>query len=102
MSRPTVWLNKNLSSTFDVIEILRAAAARAEDQLRILASHTDPDSPVCRVCDHFEVEPKTRDEAAYVDFCLEFVRRHQIDVFLPGKHLRATVRARDRFEAAGA
>jgi hypothetical protein len=99
MPPATVWLNKGLSSTFDVVEIIRAAQQPGE--LRVLCSHTDPESPASRVCDLFEVEPKRLDEAAYVDYCLDFVRRQGVDVFLPGKNLRAIVQSRDRFEAAG-
>jgi len=99
MRHATVWLNKSLSSTFDVVEILRGA--QQGDELRILCSHTDPDFPAARVADRFEVEPKGLSEAAYLDYCLDVIRRHRVDVFLPGRNLRAIVRERPRFEAAG-
>jgi ATP-grasp in the biosynthetic pathway with Ter operon len=95
----TVWLNKGLSSTFDVAEMLRDAGA---GELRVVCSHPDPDFAASRACDHFEAEPTGLSEAAYVEYCLDFVRRHSVDVFLPGKCLRGVVRQRERFGAAGA
>jgi biotin carboxylase len=96
----TIWLNKNLSSTFNVIETLRAA--RQNETFRILASHTNPDAPALRISDLKEVEPRGPSETSYLDFCEEIIRRHRVDVFIPGKMLRPIVRARQRLEAAGA
>jgi len=99
MRQATVWLNKGLSSTFDVVEMLRASQTGPE--FRVLCSHTEADFPAGRVCDHFEVEPKRLSGTAYLDYCLDFIRRHGVDVFIPGKELQSIVRARGRFEALG-
>ena len=97
MRRSTVWLNKGLSSTFDVIELIRAAG----DEFHVVCSHTDPDVPAARACHTFEVEPKRLGEGAYLDYCLDFVKRHAVDVFIPGKMLGAIVRERSRFADVG-
>jgi carbamoylphosphate synthase large subunit len=97
MPRPTVWLNKGLSSTFDVVELLRAAG----DEFRVVCSHTDPDVPAARAGHAFEVEPKRLGEAAYLDYCVDFAKRHAVDVFFPGKMLSAIVRERARFADLG-
>ncbi|HVK07461.1 MAG TPA: ATP-grasp domain-containing protein [Gemmataceae bacterium] len=97
MRRPTVWLNKGLSSTFDVVELLRATG----DEFRVVCSHTDPDVPAARACHVFETEPKRLGEAAYLDYCLDFANRHAVDVFIPGKMLGAIVRERGRFADLG-
>lgn len=95
----TIWLNKNLSSAFNVIETLRAASQA--DPFRILCSHTNPDFPGLRVADAFEVEPRHLGEEKYLDYCLAFVRRHRVDVFIPGKNLGPIVKARRAFEDRG-
>jgi hypothetical protein len=92
----SIWLNKNLSSTFNVIETLRAA--RHNESFRIVCSHTDPDFPALRISDAFEVEPRGPSESAYLAYCEQIVDKHQVDVFIPGKMLRAIVRQRARFE----
>ncbi|MBY0525727.1 MAG: ATP-grasp domain-containing protein [Gemmataceae bacterium] len=99
MPHATVWLNKGLSSNFDAVESLRSAQSPGE--LRVLSSHPDPDCPAFRVSNHFEVEPKGLSEAAYLDYCLDFAQRHSVDAFIPGKNLRAIMRERSRFDAAG-
>jgi ATP-grasp in the biosynthetic pathway with Ter operon len=99
MSVITLWLNKNLSSTFNVIETLRAA--RRAEQFRILCTHTNPDAIALRVADGFEVEPKGLSRSQYIDYCLDFIRRERVDVFFPGRNLRSIVRERGRFEALG-
>jgi hypothetical protein len=95
----TVWLNKGLSSTFDLIESLRAEKAAGE--YRIVCSHTHPDFAGSRLVDAFEQEPRRMEDAAYVDYCLDFTRRHRVAVFLPGRKLQAIVEARERFEREG-
>jgi len=48
-----------------------------------------------------EIEPRGPSPAAYLDYCEQIVRRHQVDVFIPGKMLRPIVAARGRYEALG-
>ena len=95
----TVWLNKSLSSTYNIIETLRAA--QQPNELRILCSHTNADFPAFRISDAFEVEPRGPKEAAYLDYCEVIIRRHGVDVFIPGKMARQIARARNRFERLG-
>ncbi len=95
----TVWFNKSLSSTYNIIETLRAA--QKDGEFRILCSHTSADFPAFRISDAFEVEPRGPKEAAYLDYCEEIVRRHGVDVFIPGKMARQIARVRHRYEALG-
>ncbi|MCI0740886.1 MAG: ATP-grasp domain-containing protein [Gemmataceae bacterium] len=107
----TVWFNKSLSSTYNLIETLRAAAASFSPRpwgegsevrgLRILCTHTSPDFPAFRISDASEVEPRGPTTDAYLDFCLDFVRKNGVDVFFLGKMQRQIVRARQRFENLG-
>lgn len=95
----TVWFNKSLSSTYNIIESLRAAAA--PDEFRILCSHTNADFPAFRISDAFEVEPRGPKEAAYLDYCEDIIERHGVDVFMPGKMARQLALHRHRFESRG-
>lgn len=99
MTPTTIWLNKNLSGVFNAIEAIRAADTAGA--FHIFCTHTNPDAPALRVGDGAEVEPRGLSEAAYLDYCLDFARRHRVGLFVPGKGLAAIVRARGRFEAAG-
>lgn len=95
----TIWFNKNLSSTYQVIEILRHE--QRANELRILCSHTHADHPALRLADVSELEPKGLGESAYFAYCLEMIRRHNVGVFVPGKMTSSLSRERERFESAG-
>lgn len=95
----TVWFNKNLSSTYQVIEILRRE--QRPDELRLVCTHTHPDSPVLGLADIGELEPTGLNDHDYLEYCLEFIRRHDVQVFVPGRHVSAISAATARFEQAG-
>ena len=94
----TIWFNKNLSSTYQVVEILRREQRPGE--LRIICSHTHPDCPVLRLADACELEPKGLGEQDYIAYCLEVIGRQQVRVFVPGKMLSSVASAVERFESA--
>ena len=45
--------------------------------------------------------PAHLDDERYVRHCLDFIRRHKVNVFLPGTKLRPIIKARHQFEALG-
>lgn len=100
----TVWLNKSFSSTYNVVESLRAGHrnhAAPGETLRVLCTHTHEDCTAFRVADTSEVEPKNLKDADYLAYCLDVIRRHAVDVFIPGKNLGPLVRERRRLEETG-
>ncbi|MCI0377935.1 MAG: ATP-grasp domain-containing protein [Gemmataceae bacterium] len=107
----TVWFNKSLSSTYNLIETLRAAAASYSPRpwgegsgvrgLHILCTHTNPDFPAFRISDANAIEPRGPTTDAYLDFCRDTVRKHAVDVLFLGKMQRQIVRARQHFHDLG-
>jgi hypothetical protein len=100
VSTPVVFLNKGLASTSEILAIVRSA--RLPGEFRVLASHPRADFPGRHAADEFEIEPDGLDDDAYVAWCLDFVRRHGVTLFMPGRRVWAIVRARERFHALGA
>ena len=100
MSNVTLWLNRNIASSFNALESIRSSLQPGEDW-HIVASHPYPHNAVFRLSDAHEIEPARLDDRAYVRWCLDFARRHRVTVFLPGTRLRPIVKARSRFEALG-
>ena len=96
---PTVWFNKYLSNTWEVLALLRAASKPGE--FRVLCTHPKPGYPGQRYSDVFEREPEGLTEDAYVAYCLEVARRHRVDLFMPGRNLLAILRARAEFASVG-
>src|SRR5688572_8346141 len=97
---PTIWFNKTLSSVFNLLEIIRQAQ-RPGEQFRLICTHTRPAFLGRAAADHFEREPSGLSEGDYVAWCLEIARRHEIQLFFPGRNATAIVERRAEFEAQG-
>jgi hypothetical protein len=100
VSSITLWLNRNIASSYNVLENIRESLQPGEDW-RIVTSHPYPYSSVFRLSDSHEREPAHLDDRSYIQRSLAFVRRHKVTAFLPGTKLRAIVQAKQQFEAIG-
>src|SRR5437764_13378712 len=100
MSNVTLWLNRNIASSYNVLESIRESLRPGEDW-RIVTSHPYHYSAVFRLSDAHEIEPANLDDAQYIHYCLDFIQRHRVNVFLPGTKLRAIMAARQQFEQLG-
>jgi hypothetical protein len=96
----TIWFNRTYATHAHLFSMLRD---NPDDvAVRLLASHTDGDSPILAAADVAFQEPDpglTRDE--YVAWALAFCAEHGVDVFVPRQHLLAIAEARTGFEASG-
>ncbi len=93
-----VWFNKCLSSVHGVLRQLRGDWGPG---LVLIGSHTEPDFGPLVACDVTETEPAALYGRDYVDWCLDFCRRHQVDVFVPGRMRETIADHREDFRAAG-
>jgi biotin carboxylase len=95
-----IWFNRTYATNSHIIAMLRANPDRR--QVHVIGTHADPDSPVLVASD--EAYPEPPEELApadYVEWALEFVRVHKIDVFIPRYAMAALADAHDAFAAAG-
>lgn len=93
-----VWFNKSSSSIHGVLRQLRTGWGPG---LILIGSHTRTDFGPLSECSIVEREPQRLAAEAYVNWCLEFCRRHQVQVFMPG-HMREEIAdARAAFELQG-
>jgi hypothetical protein len=53
------------------------------------------------VCDEWHIEPTFHDSGKYVDFCLEFCRANNIEVFVPRRCMLAIAERLAEFDAIG-
>lgn len=103
-----IWINAGYSQTRDAVLMIKQAAPTSLPgvDIEIYATHSRADAPALIVADHASVEPDINRSGpnganAYVDYCLDFVREHQIDIFLVQRG-RGTIAARiEEFESAG-
>ncbi|WP_439544896.1 ATP-grasp domain-containing protein [Sandarakinorhabdus sp.] len=101
-----IWFNAGYSQTCDAILLIKAAAGAAPISVNIHASHARRDAPALAVADTMAIEPShnrsTADgAAAYVDWCLQHVQQHRIDLFIVQRGRGAIAARRAEFEAIG-
>jgi hypothetical protein len=95
----TIWFNKYLSNTWEVLTLLRKA--RMPNEFRVLCTHSKQHYPGRHSSDLFEQEPDGLTEDAYVAYCLDVSRRHRVEIFMPGRNVLPIVRARGAFASLG-
>ncbi|MGH8960070.1 MAG: ATP-grasp domain-containing protein [Jatrophihabitantaceae bacterium] len=93
-----IWFNRTYATNSHVIAMLRANADGRE--LHVIGTHTDPDSPVLVACDEHEVEP-VLEPADYIEWAVEFARKHDVQVLIPRFGMAELADARERFAAIG-
>ena len=73
---------------FSVAYLYMNAIRNNEDGIafELYGTHLDPAHMSLQGCDHAEVEPVLQG-FEYVQFCVDFCRRNQIDVFIPRLHM---------------
>ena len=75
--------------------------ADTEGRFHLIYSNANPHVNAARVAHEFFVEPTGMDSEAYIAWCLDFCREHQVDIFVPGKESTALAGEHARFEAQG-
>ena len=85
-----IWFNVGLSNVRDAVEMIRKAAM---GRVSLVASHSDPVSPVLAAADQAFLEPTfdvsdASGEVAYLAYCVEICATSKIDLFVPQRHRR--------------
>lgn len=91
-----IWLNHWFSSAYQIIQLIKAQ----EEDFYIVGSSSNETSVVKGACDAWEIEPVLEEEA-YVDYCLEFCKKNQIDIFMPRRGMVQISKRKKEFEAIG-
>ncbi len=94
-----VWFNRTFSSVYAAIELIREADP--DGRFHIIYSNANPHATAARVAHEFHVEPTGMEAASYLQWCLDFCRDHQVDIFIPGKEATTLAGLHARFEAQG-
>jgi len=95
-----VWFNKSFSSIHGVLRQLRAGWEKEDGELVIVGSHSQSRFGPFVECDIAETEPALSG-GEYVEWCLDFCRRHGVDVFIPGKQRDTIADNAYKFSAVG-
>ena len=93
-----VWFNHWFSTAYHIIRLLKA-----DEQIHfvVVGSNTNSNCVYRVVCDEWAAEPRFDRGDEYVDYCLEFCREHEIEVFVPRRNMLAVCRRLAEFDALG-
>lgn len=98
MTKTRIYFNRWFSVAYHYMNMIR----NNEDgmQFEIYGTHSDPNNMALQACDNAELEPKVTGKE-YIDFCVDFCRRHRIDLFIPRLHMLDISRNIHLFEEVG-
>lgn len=93
-----IWFNRWFSTVSHYIELIRDNP----DQRKfvIYGSSSNPDAIYLQYCDVAFAEPDISGDE-YIEFCLDFCKKHKIDIFIPRKENVLISKRLAEFEAIG-
>lgn len=91
-----IWMNHWFSTALNIIELIR----QNDNDFTIIGSNENDYSVIKIGCDEWYREPILRDDE-YVEFCLEFCKKHDINFFIPRRGMLKISEQKDKFEEIG-
>ncbi len=91
-----IWFNHWFSTIYQLIDEMK----RAHEDYYIIGSNENTHAVYQVLCDEWYQEPSLH-EKEYVTFCLDFCRQHDIQVFVPRRHMLALSKNKAEFEKIG-
>ncbi len=92
-----VWFNHWFSTVYGLIELIKKDE---KEQIYVIGSNRVEESVIQAVCDEWYKEPDI-DGEDYINFCLDFCKEHNIDVFIPRRKMTEISCNINRFEEIG-
>lgn len=92
-----VWFNHWFSTSYRLIELMKADANK---KIHIIGSNMRKNSVIQKVCDEWYEEP-TCEGAEYINYCLDFCKSRQVDVFVPRRNMLSISQNIDKFNDIG-
>jgi len=96
--RKVVWLNHWFSTAYNIINLIKIDD---EYDFYFIGTSELEHSVLKNVCDEWYSEPKDAKNEDYVDFCLDFCKQHNVDIFMPHRHLVTISKFKNKFEEMG-
>ncbi|GGN98955.1 ATP-grasp domain-containing protein [Saccharibacillus kuerlensis] len=93
-----IWLNRWFSVAYHYVNLIRDN--EDGEAFEFYGTHPNIDHVSLSACDVKETEPQVKGEE-YIQFCLDFCRRHGIDLLIPRLHMELIARNIDRFAEVG-
>ena len=91
-----IWLNHWFSAAYNIITMIK----QDNPDFHIIGTNENQRSALATVCDEWYVEPVVKGDE-YVDYCLSFCEKHEVDVFMPRREMLSISRRKAEFETIG-
>ncbi len=92
-----IWWNQWFSTAYHLIVLMK----NGKDDIHTIGSNSNNDCVYRTVCDEWYSEPPHVHGDEYADYCIEFCKSHNVDIFVPRHNLGAVVKHRKQFAAEG-
>jgi hypothetical protein len=92
-----VWFNHWFSTSYGIIELMKK---NNEEQVFVIASNKQVDSVIQNVCDEWYQDSLAEGEE-YIQYCLDFCKKHNVDVFVPRRDMVEISKNIQRFNEIG-
>lgn len=93
-----IWFNRWFSNAYYFMNLIRNNTDNMD--VYIYGSHPNKNIIYSTACDHFEVEPLLSGDE-YVEYCIDFCKKNEIDIFIPYTELLSISKHIKRFEQIG-
>ena len=94
-----IWFNKTFSTISSVFRAIHQGFPI--DDVSLICTHTHSNAAAFLAADEWHLEPPDLTGADYLEWCVEFCRQHNIQLFWPGKEATLISQHHDLFLATG-
>lgn len=91
-----IWFNHWFSTAYNIINMIK----QDNPYFYIIGTNENERSVLATVCDEWYVEPVLKGND-YVEYCLDFCREHEVNVFMPRREMLSVSKRKADFEAIG-
>lgn len=91
-----IWFNHWFSTAYNIINMIK----QDNPEFYIIGTNKNQLSVLSTVCDEWYVEPDLRSDE-YIEYCLDFCKEHDVNVFMPRREMLSVSRRKADFEAMG-
>ena len=91
-----IWFNHWFSAAYNIISLIK----QDNPDYQIIGTNENKRSVLSALCDEWYPEPALKGDE-YVDFCLEFCKKHAVSLFMPRREMLSISRRKHDFEMAG-
>lgn len=99
LDKIVIWANYSAGSMYNILELIKNN--KDNQKFHIIGSSINENSAYKILCDEFYVEDRFQNANRYVDWCLEFCKKHSVDLLIPRKFTTELSKRMSEFNELG-